>query len=47
MTMANDCLLKEKKTFEEGFEFFQLSLSSVGNERFEKLQINPKTRIHF
>ena len=21
MTMANDCLLKKKKTFEEGFEF--------------------------
>ena len=43
MTMANDCLLKkERKLFEEGFEFFQLSLSSVGNERFEKLQINQK-----
>lgn len=27
MTMANDCLVKkERKLFEEGFEFFQLSL---------------------
>ena len=43
MTMANDCLLKkERKLFEEGFEFFQLSLSSERNERFEKLQINQK-----
>ena len=43
MTMANDCLLKkERKLFEKGFEFFQLSLSSEGNERFEKLQINQK-----
>ncbi len=43
MTMANDCLLKkERKLFEEGFEFFQLSLSSERNERFEKLKINQK-----
>jgi hypothetical protein len=43
MTMANDCLLKkERKLFEEGFEFFQLSVSSERNERFEKLQINQK-----
>ena len=43
MTMANDCLLKkERKLFEEGFEFFQLSLSSERNKRFEKLQINQK-----
>ena len=43
MTMANDCLSKkERKLFEEGFEFFQLSLSSEGNERFKKLQINQK-----
>ena len=43
MTMANDCLLKkERKLFEEGFEFFQLSLSSERNERFERLQINQK-----
>ena len=43
MTMANDCLFeKERKLFEEGFEFFQLSLSSERNERFEKLQINQK-----
>ena len=43
MTMANDCLLKkERKLFEEGFEFFQLSISSERNERFEKLQINQK-----
>lgn len=43
MTMANDCLLKkERKLFEQGFEFFKLSLSSERNERFEKLQINQK-----
>ena len=43
MTMANDCLVKkERKLFEKGFEFFQLSLSSERNERFEKLQINQK-----
>ena len=43
MTMANDCLLKkERKLFEEGFEFFQMSLSSERNERFEMLQINQK-----
>ena len=43
MTMANDCLLKkERKLFEQGFEFFKSSLSSERNERFEKLQINQK-----
>ena len=43
MTMANDCLLKkERKLFEEGFEFFQLSLFSERNERYEMLQINQK-----
>ena len=43
MTMANDCLVKkERKLFEEGFEFFQLSLFSERNERFEMLQINQK-----
>ena len=43
MTMANDCLLKkERKLFEEGFEFFQLSLSSERNKIFEKLHINQK-----
>ena len=41
--MANDCLVKkERKLFEEGFEFFQLSLFSERNERFEMLQINQK-----
>ena len=43
MTMANDCLVKkERKLFEEGFDFFQFSLSSERNERFEILQINQK-----
>ena len=43
MTMANDCLIKkERKLFEEGFDFFQFSLSSERNERFETLQINQK-----
>ena len=43
MTMANDCLVKkERKLFEEGFEFFQLSLFSERNERFEMLQKNQK-----
>ena len=43
MTMANDCLVKkERKLFEKGFEFFQLSLFSERNERFERLQINQK-----
>ena len=43
MTMANDCLVKkERKLFEKGFEFFQLSLFSERNERFEMLQINQK-----
>ena len=43
MTMANDCLVKkERKLFEEGFDFFQFSLSSERNERFEILQTNQK-----
>ena len=43
MTMANDCLTKkERKLFEEGFDFFQLSLSLERNERFEWLQKNQK-----
>ena len=41
--MPNDCLLKkERKLFEQGFEFFKSSLSSERNGRFEKLQINQK-----
>ena len=43
MTMANDCLVKkERKLFEEGFDFFQFSLSSERNERFGTLQTNQK-----
>ena len=48
MTMANDCLVKkERNFFKEGFELFQLSISSERNKTFEILQTNQKERFIF